>query len=374
MVRPGGVALALLLWHGHCERYALIFSGAVSRRGGQLIDRSATDLEGEYSDIEFCAATMKRHVVAANGGSDHWDVFIHSWNPDLEGDFRSIYDFAAADFEENDPYLERLSGIYANAATGDAWRDYHFGALSHSVSHAKGALLVLDHERETGERYDRYVLTRPDVAIFKDLRLDRLSRSRGAAYCNSFGGAAGDFHFVLERWHLEAVARNLATVLALAAARPRTPPDLFWLTSNHGGMRSFLSAALNGTGCNARGDPECRGVVANDGQVIAGIDEEVYRKTPFHLLLECPKPVVQRAMFAHFVQFYGLSDEVGERLRKVAARPRCPGRLHKEPFFAALNFCCANYNRTDEGTFGTEMSVCRNFGKGFPPCEGRGYH
>ena len=61
-------------------------------------------------------------------------------------------------------------------------------------------------------------------------------------------------------------------------------------------------------------------------------------------------------------------------LRKVAARERCPSRLHKQPFFAALNFCCANYNRTDEDAFGAETSVCRNFGKGFPPCDGRAYH
>ena len=168
--------------------------------------------------------------------------------------------------------------------------------------------LALAHEQASRVRYDRFVLTRPDLLLFRDLPLTRLSRKLGEAYCNSHGGAGGDFHFVLERWHVEAVAANLDTIIALAANPPLEHPKPY-LTSGHGMMRAFLDHALGpAAACDpAVRDARCRGVLSIDLVIFAGFDQEVYRKTPFHLLLLCPKAPVRQAVLAYLVATYGLS-------------------------------------------------------------------
>jgi len=316
-------------------RYALLISGAVSRSGGQMQDTSATGVGGAYSDFRLCAATIKKHFLQANPGAT-WDVFMHSWNPDLEAEFRGLFRFAAAAFEDNEPWVARLRPV----ARG--W----FGALSHSVSHAKAARLVLEHERTNGVTYDRFVLTRPDVLTFKDLDLARLRP--GPAYCNTYNGAKGDFHFVLGRWHLEAIAANLDRILAAAADPAAAPEGFGLLTSGNGRMRLFLAAAEPGppAGCS-----NCRDL-RNDFQVRPRQDQEVYRKSAIHGLLACPVPAVREAILGHFVAFYGVSEAA---TLAAAGKPRCRGQ---PAVYKAFNFCC-NQSRVYDGTFGECGSVCR---------------
>ena len=84
-MRAWNAAIAALFATSHAERLALLLSGAVSRDGSNFVDVLPGASRGEYSDLEFCAATIKQHFIEANTDANTtWDVLIHSWNPDLD--------------------------------------------------------------------------------------------------------------------------------------------------------------------------------------------------------------------------------------------------------------------------------------------------
>ena len=117
-----------------------------------------------------------------------------------------------------------------------------------------------------------------------------------------------------------------------------------------------------------------RGVLSIDLVIFAGFDQEVYRKTPFHLLLLCPKAPVRQAVLAYLVATYGLSAESTAMLERKAKRMGCKGTtaLSKADVFSALNFCCLQGNHTYDGTFGEPSSVCRTWEPRTPnQCPGR---
>ena len=101
----------------------------------------------------------------------------------------------------------------------------------------------------------------------------------------------------------------------------------------------------------------CRGVLSIDLVIFAGFDQEVYRKTPFHLLLLCPKAPVRQAVLAYLVATYGLSAESTAMLERKAKRMGCKGTtaLSKADVFSALNFC--SYDGVLRGPFGFRFSA-----------------
>ncbi len=63
------------------ERWSKIGGGAVARRS-----------RAELSDVELCAATVRRHVLRANGDR-RWDAFAHGWRvagADVVARFRGL--------------------------------------------------------------------------------------------------------------------------------------------------------------------------------------------------------------------------------------------------------------------------------------------
>lgn len=284
------------------ERWSKIGGGAVARRS-----------RAELSDVELCAATVRRHVLRANGDR-RWDAFAHGWRlagADVEDWYRASYDLSAAVFEDNDVAVAR-----ANLTTRFAGES--FGRLSHTLSMARVAALALAREAEGDVAYDRFVLVRPDVLLLRDLHVAALPRGR--PYCNSHGRAAGDFHFVFERDHVEAVAA------ALAPGREAAPGPR--ILSGHNNMRNFLALAF----------APPRGAMAIDAQLFAGFDEDVYRKFPFHVLFKCTGVDVARVATDHFAVLYNLSATSRAAIAARAAPFECPP-LGRTGDFAVFSLC-----------------------------------
>jgi hypothetical protein len=108
------------------RKYALAVVGSVSHMKslvpGEIYDGAQG---GGYSPLRLTAGSIRQHVVAVNGGGQSFDVFIHSWHPDLrqtmvrsftEGGGRLVW----AEFENNTEY-ERL---YAPLLAGSG-KDWH---------------------------------------------------------------------------------------------------------------------------------------------------------------------------------------------------------------------------------------------------------
>ena len=100
------------------------------------------------------------------------------------------------------------------------------------------------------------------LIIDRNLNLAKLARGR--MFCTSFGDAAGDFHFVMEHRHVEALFR---------LHFPSKEPPVF---HGHGWVKAWMASQL--------GLPP-KDAVTNDLQLFGGMDEEVYRKTDFTQML-----------------------------------------------------------------------------------------
>jgi len=254
----------------------------------------------QLSDITLCASAWKRHLLEANADKK-WDVFAHSWRGnagvDMEAWFREAYDLTDALFEDNQAAMTEVNFTSRFDARTS------FGKASHTLSMTRVVALALRREAAGAVRYDRFVLVRPDVLTLTDVDIGRLPRGR--PYCNSHGRAAGDFHFIFEREHVEAIGAAL-------------PPGRFAALGRHGlsfhnYMRDFLAAALPGE----------RGVMANDGQVLPGFDQDVYRKFTFHVLFKCGGGEVARLAADFFDQRYSLSAQSRETIALKVAPFKC---------------------------------------------------
>ena len=94
--------------------YALVLSGGVSRlcRASRSTAPEGSsglynEQRGRYTPLHVTAAGFGRHIIGANRGSTAFDIFIHSWHPELQQDFLAQYrrrgNVASAVFEDNVP-------------------------------------------------------------------------------------------------------------------------------------------------------------------------------------------------------------------------------------------------------------------------------
>mmetsp|Transcript_11677 Transcript_11677/g.27389 ORF Transcript_11677/g.27389 Transcript_11677/m.27389 type:complete len:338 (+) Transcript_11677:167-1180(+) len=291
---------------------AILIAGAVSRMpaprsgNGQFTDAdSLYDPSRAYSAVHVCAKAIDRHIVKANGIET--DYFLHSWNIDLEHDFRKYYNFTMAEFEDNRPYEKTFKPIFPTK---------HWAEISFTLSVQRVVGLMLQHEVKASISYKRVVLIRPDVFINTDLLLSKLPASPKILYCNTHGNGAGDFHFVMER----AQAERLATALY---------PRLYGVAGsvgNHGSMKKFAASNLNAT-------------VQNDNTIFAGFNEEVYRKVPWHHCL-CNAPDWWRAYMA---ETYGMTDADWAVIQKIGSFRKCS---RQEPALI-MKYCCRDGTCTE---------------------------
>ena len=151
-------------------------------------------------------------------------------------------------------------------------------------------------------------LTSCATVLVIDRNLDLSILRQGKMYCTSFGDNAGDFHFVMDRLHAEALARIHFRTEA---------PVIF---KGHGWIKNWM---LSASGVE----------IANDNQLFGGMDEEVFRKTDF-FQMTCNGYPFWKAFWAG----YGMTDGDWEDQRQVAGRRKCPS---DRPVFAIHRFCCS---------------------------------
>ena len=184
-------------------QFALVLSGAVSR----LNERTASPtLPGGVSDSLFSvnsaaalydaahdvvplhvsAAGIHRHVVLHNGGDEDWDVFAHSWNPELEMSIRRHFGpLCAATFEDNRPVERNERHTFPHGAL--------WSQVSWAISRATATELMLRHATRRGQDYARVLFMRFDVLITKDVDLPSLPPLPDVVYV---GHETGDLHFL----------------------------------------------------------------------------------------------------------------------------------------------------------------------------------
>jgi hypothetical protein len=164
------------------HRYALALFGGVSRMTGSTVLQAAgsRQFDGEPINISVLAHSYRWAWL----DRFTFDVFIHSWSVELAAEFRQLYSPLAATFETN---AARLSDIRdrLHPSYHDCVRGYHgvnrefcmFNTASMAFSIREVLRLVSAHEDVSHQRYDRVVLSRPDLVFTEQPPRSVLSHS-----------------------------------------------------------------------------------------------------------------------------------------------------------------------------------------------------
>lgn len=166
------------------SRYAIAFYGGITGLNGKfapiklkrLADAGTTDV-----NISLIAAMLRKNLI---GDAD--DVFIHSWSPLYRTTFDHVYHPKAAVFENNTAYKDELNQMAERAHGGTG-----FNQVSMLLSISKVLKLIAEYQAKTMHTYDAVYLTRPDVLLRKQIRLERAAADEGTVFFNS------DFHYLM---------------------------------------------------------------------------------------------------------------------------------------------------------------------------------
>ena len=228
--------------------YAIVLSGAISKLGDRgdnpftscfedgggnsPFDENGTasalyDHKREYVPLHVSAASIRKHVMMHNGGDSMWDIFAHSWNPELEHQIRKLFKPSRAVFEDNRQVERTQRHLYS--------KDSEWSQVSWSISRAAATSIMLDHAKKRGADYSRVVYLRPDVLFVRDMRLHSLPPIPDAVYA---GHETGDLHFVLQpsssvcvrtMAELPAIVRSIKTPVTREDRMIRGTSAGFWI-------------------------------------------------------------------------------------------------------------------------------------------------
>lgn len=257
--------------------YALVLSGAVSRVANRTMEQSklfyrsiynlreptttgdgyvspSSEALGAFVPLRLSAASLRRHVIEHNGGAALWDVFAHSWNPELAADIRRYFSPFDAKFEENGPVELRERPLYSEGA--------QWSQISWAISRSRAIGLMQRQAIRRGAVYERVVFMRYDVLLVKDFTLASMPTSTRIV---SVGHISGDLHFVAQPSGSDCVDAFMRLPELI-----KTSKDPIVRNTVTG---DIIPRALRLGGCQCKND-----------DVQQWVDEEVLRKVPMGLI------------------------------------------------------------------------------------------
>lgn len=93
------------------KKVALVLRGGISRVSGRLlIPNQVSSPSSNYVNFDACAKSLKYNLIDRNLDCK-FDLFIQSWNPDLQVELSSIYKPVAANYELNQSYAPLLNTL-----------------------------------------------------------------------------------------------------------------------------------------------------------------------------------------------------------------------------------------------------------------------
>ena len=171
------------------NRVAIILRGSVAKVSGQMRRINEIHNNSEYVNFECVYNSIKKHIIESNLEFE-FDFFIHSWSFDLEHELNDLYKPKMYVYEDNSIYNELINEKIKISKSDNNF----FSQVSQSISISKSCQILSDYIKKNWLNYNYVILYRPDVIIWKDLKLNEYNKNN--VYCNSFQNMAGDFHFV----------------------------------------------------------------------------------------------------------------------------------------------------------------------------------
>tara|TARA_B110001469_G_C9641161_1_gene322539 strand:+ start:12 stop:761 length:750 start_codon:yes stop_codon:yes gene_type:complete len=169
------------------KRIAICLRGGMSKLKTWFNKDDNTSLlysNNSYVPYKSCYISIMKHIVQANPDCE-FDFFIQSWNCDLEEDLINLYKPKKTLFEDQRQYTDLINrnkiGRYAYTAQ--------------KLSIQKSLEIMLEYTNKNNIKYDRVIIYRPDVLLWKDMKLSNYNKD--IIYVNH--SLNEDFHFIMSQ-------------------------------------------------------------------------------------------------------------------------------------------------------------------------------
>jgi hypothetical protein len=158
------------------KKAAICFRGAMAKiKSGHFSADLYTDKP--YVDYRPVKIGLDIHLIK-NNPDYKFDFFIHCWNEDLEEELINLYKPVSYKFESQLPYKNIIEKNLCET----------YGKTAQRLSISK----VVELYKEYNKIYDKIIICRPDVLLYKNLNLNLYEENN--VYVNS--NIWEDFHFI----------------------------------------------------------------------------------------------------------------------------------------------------------------------------------
>jgi hypothetical protein len=160
---------------------AIVLTGAMSSRKKAYTYSTDTIIQKQSEYINFKATYLgiKKNIIDANP-EYNFEIFIASWNPDLEKELTKLYVPAKSIFENNENYKDYLSSLGG-----------YYSVASHALSLKKGIELV----ESCNKSYEYVIWDRLDCLLWKELKLSSYDSEK--IYTLKWNNANSDCFFIM---------------------------------------------------------------------------------------------------------------------------------------------------------------------------------
>ena len=186
------------------RRVALCLRGAMDKIKSGHFSREDCDIYRDlpYVPFEAVRVSLQQHLFEANPDCE-CDVFVHSWNPDLEPKFKVLYEPKLSFYEDNKQHEADIKGNMV--------RNFAYTSQQMSICRSLRVMQIYAHENDI--QYDKVISYRPDALLYKDMRLTKDYADDNVVYVNS--DVFEDFHFVMSHADAEVFGRMYGTRLLI---------------------------------------------------------------------------------------------------------------------------------------------------------------
>ena len=170
-------------------RIAILFRGAISKIEGKLKQSGDTNRLDAYVNFACVKNSIQKHIINCNPECQ-FDIFIHNWNEDIKDELIKLYSPKQYLFENNEIYKQLIIDKLQYCNTNNQG----YPQVSQALSLSKVCSILND----TPNHYDKIIIYRPDLFLWKDMKMEDYDVS-SKIFVNNYDNGRGDFHFVMNQ-------------------------------------------------------------------------------------------------------------------------------------------------------------------------------
>jgi len=171
-------------------KVALVLRGLIHTDFGKMCNVLAKNQTEHLLNSIY--KSTKKHILDPN--KDHnIDIFIHSWNPELQNELINLYKPINYTFENNINYSNEI--IEKIIDSEEEISRFTYNQTSMALSLKKCCEIVENHSTKNNINYDIVIIYRLDMILVEDVILDNYDKKYISVNCQ--GNKSGDIYFIM---------------------------------------------------------------------------------------------------------------------------------------------------------------------------------